>query len=194
MEDKIIFYCEDIKKHLKPFMEDLLAEDEYQAYVRHLNTCARCKDYIDKFGSISNQLWELGNIKVPADFSSAVCFNISEPAEEPKAPKESGNRNLSARIIILAVILAGIAAGIIYIKKAGFLHKNNGSPVTVSQNNKGKNISPYNRPEELPYEPQPAVTPVNVPKIKNKSKQVYSADNGFSDKGNKTAPIKIDIY
>jgi hypothetical protein len=93
MADKMALDCEDIKKRLKPFLEDMLAEDEYQAYVCHLNACEKCKDHVGRFGSLSNQLHDLGDIKVPSDFISTVSFNLSEPvAEVPQTPKEKRQR------------------------------------------------------------------------------------------------------
>ncbi|MFH1189365.1 MAG: zf-HC2 domain-containing protein [Candidatus Omnitrophota bacterium] len=118
MEDKVVFGCEEIRKRLKPFLEDLLAEDEYQAYITHLDTCSKCKEHVGRFGSLSNQLWELGDIKVPADFLSTVRFNMSEPApEESQTPAEKKRNNLFAVIVILALISAGAAAGMMYFKK-----------------------------------------------------------------------------
>lgn len=196
MEDRTVLNCEEIKKRLKPFLEDLLAEDEYQAYVCHLNTCAKCKDYVGRFGSLSNQLRELGNIKVPSDFCSTVCFNISEPvAEKPQTPKENRTKNLIAGAVILAVISAGIFAGVIYFKKYGSSRKTDGSPVITARTITEKSTPSDRESEALLNELQSIATSLGVPNkkegVEKSAEQISAVSEEPSPLPGKTSGQKI---
>jgi len=182
MEDRTVFNCEEIKKRLQPFLEDLLAEDEYQAYVHHLNTCVKCKDYVGRFGSLSNQVRELGNIKVPSDFFSAVRFNISEPVEEPQTTKDNRKKNLITGIVVTALVLAGIWAGIIYSKKHGPSRKADGSPITTMQVIMDKNPSPGGETGALLNELKSIASSLGVPDKKEESKEISGPAPSASDR------------
>jgi hypothetical protein len=94
--------CSDIKEKLKSFLEDLLSEDEYQAFVAHVDGCAECKKYVSAVGSLSNQLWDLGNVKVPTDLSSTILFKLKEAEKEPPTSKVAiPQRRLIAAIVTL---------------------------------------------------------------------------------------------
>ncbi|MFA5146745.1 MAG: hypothetical protein WC515_05185 [Candidatus Omnitrophota bacterium] len=110
MGDDLLITCADIKKRLKPFLEDLLAEDEYQVFVSHIKDCAKCRNYVGAIGSVSNQLWELGNVRVPSDFSSTVLFNLDHMERIPSAPKRGRPKKL---IVVAAVLVISIAAFLI---------------------------------------------------------------------------------
>ncbi|MFH1594503.1 MAG: hypothetical protein ABID09_07390 [Candidatus Omnitrophota bacterium] len=113
--------CEDVNKELKPFMEDLLAEDKYRPFVAHLENCAKCKGYVSALGSVSNQVWELGEVEVPADLGSTVIFKLKQPAEEEDAPQLK--KSNKALMIFIVLILTGAALffGIKYFKKSSSL-------------------------------------------------------------------------
>jgi hypothetical protein len=175
MEDRLVLNCAEVKKRLTPFLEDLLAEDEYQAYVRHLNTCSKCKDYVGRFGSLSNQIRELGNIKVPSDFYSATRFNISEPAPEPKAAKRNRTKNLTSAIFILAVISVGIIAGVVYFKKSGSSRKAGGSPIVTTQMIVVKDGAADSESGALLNELKSIATSLGVPDKKEESKEASAA-------------------
>ncbi|MFC1509972.1 zf-HC2 domain-containing protein, partial [Candidatus Omnitrophota bacterium] len=78
-DDAIIITCDDIKKKLKPFQQDLLAENEYKAFAAHVDECPKCKQYIGSIDFLSNQLWKLGDVKVPSDLSSTILFKLTQP-------------------------------------------------------------------------------------------------------------------
>ena len=82
MKDNLSVACGDIRKKLKAFLDDLLAEDERQAFVAHLDGCGECKDYVRKIGSVSNQLWELGGVNAPSDLSSTILFRLKQAEQE----------------------------------------------------------------------------------------------------------------
>ncbi|MDD5346982.1 MAG: zf-HC2 domain-containing protein [Candidatus Omnitrophica bacterium] len=99
--------CAEVDKALKSFLEDLLVEDEYQAVVAHLEGCSRCREYVGSIGSLSNQLWELGNVKVPADLADTVLFKLKEA--EARGPEQRFVISRRA-LIALAAAAAGMAA------------------------------------------------------------------------------------
>ena len=78
-EDNFKPDCDNIKKNIKSFTEDMLKEDEYKAFLHHLETCTECKNYVRSVDSFSNQLWRLGDVKVPSDFEvSGKIIKTSE--------------------------------------------------------------------------------------------------------------------
>lgn len=87
MGDNMIMDCIEVNKRLQPFLEDLLSEEEYQAFLAHLESCSKCKEYVSAVGSVSNQLWKLGDVKVPSDFSSTVIFKLKQPEQKAQTPK-----------------------------------------------------------------------------------------------------------
>ncbi|MCX7927256.1 MAG: zf-HC2 domain-containing protein [Candidatus Omnitrophica bacterium] len=70
--------CSDVEKKVKKFLDDLLVEEEYQEIVSHLDSCSHCRNYVSSLGSISNQIWELANLKVPHDLVQTVLFKLKE--------------------------------------------------------------------------------------------------------------------
>ena len=74
--------CSDIQQLNKRFLQDLLTDEEYQTFLSHLETCPKCKDYVRSTGSLSTQLWELGDIKVPEDLLSTIVFKLSHAQEK----------------------------------------------------------------------------------------------------------------
>ena len=109
MRSNLTMTCSDIKGKLQSFLEDLLSEDEYQAFVAHVDSCAECKKYVSAVGSLSNQLWDLGNVKVPADLISTILFKLKEAEKEPPKSKEA----VSQRRFI-AVIVTLFAAALLF--------------------------------------------------------------------------------
>ena len=111
--------CDDVRKRIKKFLEDLLEEDEYQDFIKHVNGCAACGDYTTALGSISNQLWKLGDVSVPSDFESTVLFKVRQLAQAPQAPKVYiRKKHVIAAVILILIGAAGFAA-VSYFKKAG---------------------------------------------------------------------------
>ena len=133
MKDKLTVTCNEVKDKLKPFLEDMLVEEEYQAFVAHLESCPKCKDYVRSIGALSNQLWKLGDIKVPTDFVSTVIFNLKHPKQEvPPATKPALSKKLAAGIII-SIILLALFLGSIYFKKFKVSQKIAETPIITRQ-------------------------------------------------------------
>ena len=107
MADEIVITCEDIKKKLKPFQQDLLVEREYKGFVTHLGNCSKCKEYMGSIDFLSNQLWKLGDVEVPSDLSSTIFFKLTQTDEEVEKPK--GVITKKSAIIGVVVILLGAA-------------------------------------------------------------------------------------
>jgi len=113
-EDNFKPDCDNIKKNIKSFTEDMLKEDEYKAFLHHLETCSECKDYVRSVDSFSNQLWRLGDVKVPSDFGSTVLFKLTQSDEEPdedQAPATSKKWLIGAVAFILVAMT--VSAGLI---------------------------------------------------------------------------------
>ena len=117
-EDNFKPDCDNIKKNIKSFTEDMLKDEDYKAFLHHLETCSECKNYVRSVDSFSNQLWRLGEIKVPSDFESTVLFKLTQPEEKPD--EEEGSATSKKWIIgAVAFIVIGIiiSAGLIaYLK------------------------------------------------------------------------------
>ncbi|MFC1807092.1 zf-HC2 domain-containing protein [Candidatus Omnitrophota bacterium] len=102
----MVMSCDEINKLLKRFQEDLLSEDEYQAFLAHIDNCSNCKEYVRSIGSLSIRLWELGDIKVPQDFSSTIFYKLSHPVEEARPNKSVVSKKWIIGIIILIILSA----------------------------------------------------------------------------------------
>lgn len=100
--------CDDIKARLTPFLDDLLIEAEYKAYCDHLNACEQCREHVRSIGSLSNQLWKLGKVRVPEDFGSTILYKFSHFEQMI----QSSRVILSAKHVMigLTLMLLGITA------------------------------------------------------------------------------------
>ena len=164
--------CDHIKKDLKPFLEDLLKEEEYQAFLKHIEGCSECRKYVDSVDSFSNQLRKLADVEVPADFCSTVLFKLKQPEPEPEPESSLGvesssksDSDLTIKLLIGGVLLfvagAGLFLGITYFKQ--------------SKSNKIPNMA------------VPVSTPIIAEKEHNESEsgvdQAYELESGISDDG-----------
>ncbi len=77
------FTCATLIKKIKLFQDDLLMDAEYQAAIRHINGCAQCKTYVAALGSLSNELWKMGEVDVPSDFKNLVLVKWRERSASP---------------------------------------------------------------------------------------------------------------
>jgi hypothetical protein len=125
--------CDDIRQRLKPFLEDLLAEEEYKAFCRHLDACGKCKVYVRSVGSLSNQLWKLGQIEAPEDLISTIQYKIlhTEEKAQPAKIKKSGKRIVAVTILILLTV--AMLWGIAYFKKFIIPQKVSVTPIITKQ-------------------------------------------------------------
>jgi len=114
LEDNFKPDCDNIKRNIKSFTEDMLKEDEFKAFLHHLETCTECKSYVRSVDSFSNQLWRLGDVKVPSDFGSTVLFKLTQPDETPdedQAPATSKKWFIGAIAFLLVAMT--VSAGVI---------------------------------------------------------------------------------
>ena len=123
MGDNPVMICSDINNRLKSFLEDLLTEKEYQAFLAHLDSCAKCKKYVRAVGSVSNQLWKLGDVKVPADFSSTALFKLKQAKQEIRIPKFVITKKWIVGAIVLILIVSAFFFGIRYFEDLGPVEK-----------------------------------------------------------------------
>jgi predicted anti-sigma-YlaC factor YlaD len=115
--DEVLMTCLDIKEKIKPFIDDLLAEDEYQDFVSHLEGCGECRGYVAAFGSISNQLLKLGNVDVPPDFASTVLFKLKQPGQQAQRPETARSKRKLLMAFLIAIMAVAVFAGGWYFKK-----------------------------------------------------------------------------
>ena len=107
--DEIAVTCSDIKNRVKLFLEDMLSEQEYQAFAGHIEGCPSCKTHVRTFGTLSNQLWRLGDVVVPSDFVSTVLFDLQH---HPSAAAQV--KPAKPRKFVIGVILVIVAAGALF--------------------------------------------------------------------------------
>ena len=94
--------CSDIKDNVKQLLDDRLVEKEYHAFFRHLESCLKCKEYVRAIGSLSNQIWKLSEVEVPADLSSSIIFKLKQSGDNNEAQPSS---ELSTKVILGAIIM-----------------------------------------------------------------------------------------
>ncbi len=113
-EDNFNPDCDNIKKNIKSFNEDMLKEEEYKDFLDHLETCSECDKYVRSVDSFSNQLWRLGDVKVPSDFVSTVLFKLTQPEEKPDEDQEpaSSKKWLIGGVVFILVGIT-LSAGLI---------------------------------------------------------------------------------
>lgn len=113
MGDPRAFGCGDIRASVRPFLDDLLSEEEYRAFCRHLETCGACRDYVSSIGSLANQVYELGqSVEAPPDLVSTVLFRLT-------APPRQVPWKMTAAVIVAAVALAVLILSV----SSGFIGK-----------------------------------------------------------------------
>ncbi|MFH1799397.1 MAG: hypothetical protein ABH891_00925 [Candidatus Omnitrophota bacterium] len=107
MRHKVNMSCDDIKRRLQSFLDDLLAEDEFEAFRGHLNVCGKCEKYVRSIGSLSNQLWKLGKIRVPEDLDSTIMYKLVHFEEKTRPSKfVISKKHIVAGSIL--ILLAGV--------------------------------------------------------------------------------------
>ncbi len=108
--------CEDTRKRLKAFLDDLLAESEYRDMCVHLGSCSACSNHVRSISSLGNQLWKMGKIRVPGDMSSTILYKYAHAGEHgnPAAPcpgmsKKQIYAALAAAAAAIALLIAAFA-------------------------------------------------------------------------------------
>jgi len=80
--DNLTMTCGDVRERLKPFLEDLLKDDERRAFFEHLEPCSSCRQYVKAVDSFSNQLWQLGEVHVPSDLGDTILFELKQAEQK----------------------------------------------------------------------------------------------------------------
>lgn len=127
MQNEIKVNCGDIKARLRPFLDDVLTENEHSAFCDHINSCEKCGTYVHSVGSFSNQAWKLGKVKVPDDLSSTIIYGLTHPASENQPSMLTVPRWQIAGLAILALLATASLIGVSYFKnqrKASGFEKN----------------------------------------------------------------------
>jgi len=131
VRDEFVITCSEVKDKLRPFLEDMLAEEEYRAFVVHIESCPKCRDYVRSISALSNQLWKLGDIEVPSDFVSTVIFNLKHL--KPAVPPAAKPARLAAVITVSILIALILFLGIAYFKKFKVSQKVSETPLITKQ-------------------------------------------------------------
>lgn len=108
--------CNDIEENLKPFMEDLLGEEEYLAFHRHLEGCPKCRDHVGAFDSFAGHIWKLGDVEVPSDFGDTVFLKLRQSLPAPREPQPSTSKSVFIWAFIAVLIAATLYFAINYFK------------------------------------------------------------------------------
>ncbi|HTL48333.1 MAG TPA: hypothetical protein VL688_09790 [Verrucomicrobiae bacterium] len=102
--------CRDVEMQVRPLLEDLLAEEEYQEAHRHIESCPNCRQYVSAIGSISHMLKELGDIPAPRDLADSILFRLQSGKGEAKAGTGSAGRRkfhpAAAAAAVTAILVA----------------------------------------------------------------------------------------
>lgn len=104
--------CSDMDGHLQAFLGDLLSDADYQAFVDHLRGCDACNRHARSIGDLSNQVWKLGKIPVPEDFSETVLFRARQsPAVETRGP------TIAPIVPAIFFLLIGLAMAVFFVNR-----------------------------------------------------------------------------
>ena len=105
--------CSAIQQNLKLFLDDLLAEEEFQGFHAHLDICPSCRRYVEAVGSFSYQIKELSYLEIPADLESTIIFRLKKESEAAH-PK---NFVFKGFALFLTAALFFSIAGLFFLKK-----------------------------------------------------------------------------
>ncbi|MBU1853127.1 MAG: zf-HC2 domain-containing protein [Candidatus Omnitrophica bacterium] len=197
MADNITMTCDDIKKKLKRFLEDLLVDEEYQAFLKHLEDCPRCKTYVTSVDSFSNQVWKLAEVKVPSDLSSTILFKLTQPEEKDQKPKLSMSKKVAIGALVVILASSAFFFGNKYLKNRNRSQEVDDSPIVTMQQVR-KEKSPEDREaERLLRELEGIATRLGVPEdkepVKKDSEELTAVEEESIDSRdflNKTEPHK----
>jgi len=125
--------CADIRKKLQPFLEDLLAEEEYRAFCDHIDTCGKCKAYVRSVGSLSNQLWKMGQLTVPEDLVSTIQYKLVHPEAIGQSPKTKITKKQIIAGIVLIILTIVLVFGISSFKRRRHSLNRNDNPIVRTE-------------------------------------------------------------
>ncbi|MCK5451163.1 MAG: zf-HC2 domain-containing protein [Candidatus Omnitrophica bacterium] len=93
--------CDNIRSNIKPFLEDMLSENEFKEFTSHLESCSSCTKYVNSLDSISNQVRKLGDIEVPGDLCSSIIFKFHHPDKPAQAHRSTFKQKVIFGLIVL---------------------------------------------------------------------------------------------
>ena len=78
--------CDATRPRIRPFLDDLLDEKDYQDIHAHLESCVPCRAYASSVGTLSYRLYELGQAPLPPDMVSAILYESKKAISESPVP------------------------------------------------------------------------------------------------------------
>ena len=111
-DEKRQFSCQETKDSVRQFLDDLLSDEDYGLFCRHLEECVSCREYVASIGSLSNQVYELGSaVTAPPDLVSTVLFRLKS-ASSPRPVSRTIAVLVIAVAVAFAVIVLAVSSGI----------------------------------------------------------------------------------
>ena len=128
-----------IRTMIRPFLDDLLDEKDYQAVHAHMELCDPCRVYASSVGTLSHRLYELGQVTLPPDMVSTILYELKKQnavVESPEKIEESVSRYSTNFFWTAAISLfAGAVMATLIVVGIQGPHKGNPSAVKVSPAN-----------------------------------------------------------
>ena len=184
--------CDDINTQLKPFLEDLLTEEEYQAFLEHLDRCPKCKEYVRSFGSLSNQLWKLGDVPVPSDFVSTVLFRLKQPEGKNHKSQFDVFKKWFVGVIILILTVSTVFLGAHYLKSHQPPPKAGEESKTLMPEVKEENLSKDRARALTQKELDPIVITVEAPKKEGSIEEAFKETPSLQEEATfKKEPVEV---
>ena len=118
--------CESIRSRVRRYLEDLLEENEYQEVRAHLAECADCRGYAASIGTLTYQLEELGEVRLPQDLIPTILYQLQQPSGDGtkgSAPMaDVGAGLVPARAWATTRAAPAVWVGIIVLGLVGFVY------------------------------------------------------------------------
>ena len=103
--------CEGVQPKIRQFLDDLLDEREYQQIHSHISECVACQNYASSVGTLSYQLYELGQVSLPPDMVSTVLYEFKK--QVPTSGQERTEVRVDSPGLRTAVfVLCAVAAAV----------------------------------------------------------------------------------
>ncbi len=120
--------CDAVGSMIRPFLDDLLDEKDYQDVSAHIQGCQRCRVYASSVGTLSYRIYELGQVPLPPDMVSTILYEYkkleSQTSQEDVSLKVRGggffiplNRFFWISLTTLFVLSVVVTAAIIGFRK-----------------------------------------------------------------------------
>ena len=134
--------CEAIRPLIRTFLDDLLDEKDYQDIQTHLTGCERCHSYASSVGTLSYRLYELGQVSVPLDMSSAILYEFGKhthslPAGAAKSLLDknipTNNTAAGTRLLWVAIIVVLVSAVVAFVTVVSVSRLRTAGPITEAR-------------------------------------------------------------